>query len=227
MLGYGEEEDTDSHLSSSYKESGNVSAHKKEGGLGDAVYTTPHKNQVSVTFQNFVCSLTLTYSKLCTENCVWVRTLFSLFYLCFGAYFFNVSSRFYLVRLKFKTFPLLFKNKHLYFFRVDFLPMLSNPVLFFDPKSYFFYHFSNISMQSCSLSLNPYLTKGMWSFISMVADIVGVVTVNESLFQALTCIYLQLSQWGSFQLWPYHMWKTEVRRGWRSPFLHHCPTAMV
>ncbi|XP_016076545.1 PREDICTED: centrosomal protein of 89 kDa [Miniopterus natalensis] len=46
MLGYGEEEDTDSHLSSSYKESGNVSAHKKEGGLGDAVYTTPHKNQV-------------------------------------------------------------------------------------------------------------------------------------------------------------------------------------
>lgn len=65
MLGYGEEEDTDSHLSSSNKESSEVSAHKEEGRIGDAVYATPHRNQVFVTFQNFHCTLTLTYSKLC------------------------------------------------------------------------------------------------------------------------------------------------------------------
>uniref|UniRef100_G1PMF8 Centrosomal protein 89 n=1 Tax=Myotis lucifugus TaxID=59463 RepID=G1PMF8_MYOLU len=46
MLGYGEEEDTDSHLSSSNKESSEVSAHKEEGRIGDAVYTTPHRSQV-------------------------------------------------------------------------------------------------------------------------------------------------------------------------------------
>ncbi|XP_036995028.2 centrosomal protein of 89 kDa isoform X4 [Artibeus jamaicensis] len=45
MLGCGQEEDTDSCLSSSYKESEDAGAHKEEGGLGDAVYTTPHSNQ--------------------------------------------------------------------------------------------------------------------------------------------------------------------------------------
>ncbi|XP_036886652.1 centrosomal protein of 89 kDa isoform X6 [Sturnira hondurensis] len=45
MLGYGEEEDTDSCLVSSYKELEDVSAHKAEGGLGDAVYATPRRNQ--------------------------------------------------------------------------------------------------------------------------------------------------------------------------------------
>lgn len=66
MLGYGEEEDTDSHLSSISKDSVDVSACKEEGGLGDAVYTMSHRNQVIVTFQNSFCTLTLTYSKLYT-----------------------------------------------------------------------------------------------------------------------------------------------------------------
>ncbi|KAM5295934.1 centrosomal protein of 89 kDa [Glossophaga mutica] len=45
MLGYGEEEDTDSCLSSSYKAVEDVRAHKEEGGLGDAAYAAPHRNQ--------------------------------------------------------------------------------------------------------------------------------------------------------------------------------------
>ncbi|XP_019510079.1 PREDICTED: centrosomal protein of 89 kDa isoform X3 [Hipposideros armiger] len=49
MLGYGEEEDTDSHLSSSCKESGDVSACKEDGGIGDAVYAVPHRNQVPLS----------------------------------------------------------------------------------------------------------------------------------------------------------------------------------
>lgn len=49
MLGYGEEEDTDSHLSSSCKESGDVSACKEDGGVGDAVYAVPHRNQVPLS----------------------------------------------------------------------------------------------------------------------------------------------------------------------------------
>ncbi|KAF6076955.1 centrosomal protein 89 [Phyllostomus discolor] len=45
MLGYGEEEDTDLCLSSSYKELEDVSAHKEKGGLGDAVYAVPCRSQ--------------------------------------------------------------------------------------------------------------------------------------------------------------------------------------
>lgn len=56
MLGYGEEEDTDSHLSSSNKESSEVSAHKEEGRIGDAVYATPHRNQQKVPLSHGVDS---------------------------------------------------------------------------------------------------------------------------------------------------------------------------
>ncbi|XP_064237584.1 centrosomal protein of 89 kDa isoform X2 [Aotus nancymaae] len=45
-LDYGEEEDTETQLSSSCKELGYVSAQKDEGGHGDDVYAVPHKNQV-------------------------------------------------------------------------------------------------------------------------------------------------------------------------------------
>ncbi|XP_027998823.2 centrosomal protein of 89 kDa [Eptesicus fuscus] len=56
MLGYGEEEDTASHLSSSNKESSEVSAHKEEGRIGDAVYTMPHRNQQKVPLSHGVDS---------------------------------------------------------------------------------------------------------------------------------------------------------------------------
>ncbi|XP_027371803.1 centrosomal protein of 89 kDa isoform X3 [Bos indicus x Bos taurus] len=46
MLGYEEDEDTDSHLSSSRRQSGDASARKEEGSLCDATYATPHRNQV-------------------------------------------------------------------------------------------------------------------------------------------------------------------------------------
>ncbi|XP_078218239.1 centrosomal protein of 89 kDa isoform X3 [Callithrix jacchus] len=45
-LDYGEEEDTETQLSSSCKELGYVSAQKDEGGRGDDVYAVPHRNQV-------------------------------------------------------------------------------------------------------------------------------------------------------------------------------------
>ncbi|XP_066205762.1 centrosomal protein of 89 kDa isoform X2 [Saccopteryx leptura] len=51
MLGYREEEDTDSHLSSSYKESEDVSARKEARGFGDAAYAMPHRNQVSLSHE--------------------------------------------------------------------------------------------------------------------------------------------------------------------------------
>ncbi|XP_059940559.1 centrosomal protein of 89 kDa isoform X2 [Mesoplodon densirostris] len=46
MLGYEEEEDTDTHLSCSHRESGDTSARKEEGSLSDALYAVPHRNQV-------------------------------------------------------------------------------------------------------------------------------------------------------------------------------------
>ncbi|XP_059761038.1 centrosomal protein of 89 kDa isoform X1 [Balaenoptera ricei] len=46
MLGYEEEEDTDTHLSCSHRESGDTSARKEEGSLSDAIYAVPHRNQV-------------------------------------------------------------------------------------------------------------------------------------------------------------------------------------
>nr|XP_010594412.1 centrosomal protein of 89 kDa isoform X1 [Loxodonta africana] len=48
-LGYGEEEDTDTHLSSSYKESGDVSAQRDARGHSDAVYAVPHRKQVPLS----------------------------------------------------------------------------------------------------------------------------------------------------------------------------------
>ncbi|XP_015988719.2 centrosomal protein of 89 kDa isoform X4 [Rousettus aegyptiacus] len=45
MLCYGEEEETDLNLSSSYKEPRDVIAREEEGGLGAAVYAVPHRNQ--------------------------------------------------------------------------------------------------------------------------------------------------------------------------------------
>ncbi|KAM8775453.1 centrosomal protein of 89 kDa isoform 2-T2 [Rhynchonycteris naso] len=51
MLGYREEEDSDSHLSSSYKESEDVSARKEARGLSDAAYAMPHRNQVSLSHE--------------------------------------------------------------------------------------------------------------------------------------------------------------------------------
>ncbi|XP_038513523.1 centrosomal protein of 89 kDa isoform X8 [Canis lupus familiaris] len=46
MLGYAEDEDTDTNLSSSGKESEDVSPHKEGGGPRDAVYAVPHRNQL-------------------------------------------------------------------------------------------------------------------------------------------------------------------------------------
>ena len=65
MLGYEEDEDTDSHLSSSRRQSGDASARKEEGSLCDATYATPHRNQVLATFQRFFYTLTLTHRKVC------------------------------------------------------------------------------------------------------------------------------------------------------------------
>uniref|UniRef100_A0A8C9M1H6 Centrosomal protein 89 n=3 Tax=Piliocolobus tephrosceles TaxID=591936 RepID=A0A8C9M1H6_9PRIM len=45
-LGYGEEEDVETQLSSSCKELGDVSAQEDKGGHGDDVYAVPHRNQV-------------------------------------------------------------------------------------------------------------------------------------------------------------------------------------
>nr|XP_045368902.1 centrosomal protein of 89 kDa isoform X2 [Camelus bactrianus] len=45
MLGYEDEEDTDTHLSSSPRESGDASARKEEGSLSEALYAVPHRNQ--------------------------------------------------------------------------------------------------------------------------------------------------------------------------------------
>nr|XP_019598310.1 PREDICTED: centrosomal protein of 89 kDa isoform X3 [Rhinolophus sinicus] len=49
MRGYREEDDTYSNLSSSYKGSGDGSAYKEEGGLGDAAYAVTHRNQVPLS----------------------------------------------------------------------------------------------------------------------------------------------------------------------------------
>uniref|UniRef100_A0A2K6MSI5 Centrosomal protein 89 n=1 Tax=Rhinopithecus bieti TaxID=61621 RepID=A0A2K6MSI5_RHIBE len=45
-LGYGEEEDIETQLSSSCKELGHVSAQEDKGGHGDDLYAVPHRNQV-------------------------------------------------------------------------------------------------------------------------------------------------------------------------------------
>lgn len=45
-LGYGEEEDVETQLSSSCKELGDVSAQEDKGGHGDDLYAVPHRNQV-------------------------------------------------------------------------------------------------------------------------------------------------------------------------------------
>ncbi|KAB1274093.1 Centrosomal protein of 89 kDa [Camelus dromedarius] len=49
MLGYEDEEDTDTHLSSSPRESGDASARKEEGSLSKALYAVPHRNQVPLS----------------------------------------------------------------------------------------------------------------------------------------------------------------------------------
>ncbi|XP_047691147.1 centrosomal protein of 89 kDa isoform X3 [Prionailurus viverrinus] len=48
MLGYGEE-DSDTHLSSSCMDSADVGTRREEGGLGEAVYAVPHRNQVPLS----------------------------------------------------------------------------------------------------------------------------------------------------------------------------------
>ncbi|XP_069313318.1 centrosomal protein of 89 kDa [Eulemur rufifrons] len=48
-LGYGEEEDVESQLSSSCEHLGDVSAQKEEGGRSDDVYAVPHRNQVPLS----------------------------------------------------------------------------------------------------------------------------------------------------------------------------------
>ncbi|KAI5931207.1 Centrosomal protein of 89 kDa [Manis javanica] len=50
MLGYREEEDADTLMSSSFKESGDLGAHK-DGGLTGAVYAVPHRNQVPLSHE--------------------------------------------------------------------------------------------------------------------------------------------------------------------------------
>ncbi|XP_008583750.1 PREDICTED: centrosomal protein of 89 kDa, partial [Galeopterus variegatus] len=49
MLGYGDEEDAETPWSSSYKESGDVSAQKEEGGGSDAEYAGPRRDQVPLS----------------------------------------------------------------------------------------------------------------------------------------------------------------------------------
>ena len=65
MVGYEEDEDTDSHLSSSRRQSGDASARKEGGRLSDAVYAAPHRNQVRVASPRFFCALTLAHGKVC------------------------------------------------------------------------------------------------------------------------------------------------------------------
>uniref|UniRef100_A0A667HZC7 Centrosomal protein 89 n=1 Tax=Lynx canadensis TaxID=61383 RepID=A0A667HZC7_LYNCA len=48
MLGYGEE-DSDTHLSSSCMDSADVGTRRDEGGLGEAMYAVPHRNQVPLS----------------------------------------------------------------------------------------------------------------------------------------------------------------------------------
>uniref|UniRef100_A0A2K6PLQ5 Centrosomal protein 89 n=1 Tax=Rhinopithecus roxellana TaxID=61622 RepID=A0A2K6PLQ5_RHIRO len=65
-LGYGEEEDIETQLSSSCKELGHVSAQEDKGGHGDDLYAVPHRNQVFSMFPIFFLTftLTLTFGKL-------------------------------------------------------------------------------------------------------------------------------------------------------------------
>uniref|UniRef100_A0A2K5K4W7 Centrosomal protein 89 n=1 Tax=Colobus angolensis palliatus TaxID=336983 RepID=A0A2K5K4W7_COLAP len=65
-LGYGEEEDIETQLSSSCKELGDVSAQEDKGGHGDDLYAVPHRNQVFSMFPIFFLTftLTLTFGKL-------------------------------------------------------------------------------------------------------------------------------------------------------------------
>lgn len=91
MLGYGED-DTDAHLSSICRESEDVRAPEAEGDLSVAVYAMPHRNQVSLTFQNFFCAL-LTYRKLCRVHQKGFSFLSSAFNdFCLGADFHNMDS---------------------------------------------------------------------------------------------------------------------------------------
>lgn len=109
MLGYGEE-DSDTHLSSSCMDSADVGTRREEGGLGEAVYAVPHRNQVFVTFQNFFCTLTLTYRKLCRLG----RICFSLFCIgfCLGAISLNVGSLIFdLVRLQSPTLSFIVQRQ--------------------------------------------------------------------------------------------------------------------
>ncbi|VFV32582.1 coiled-coil domain-containing [Lynx pardinus] len=55
MLGYGEE-DSDTHLSSSCMDSADVGTRRDEGGLGEAVYAVPHRNQKKVPLSHTVDS---------------------------------------------------------------------------------------------------------------------------------------------------------------------------
>ncbi|KAK2492493.1 hypothetical protein MC885_007926 [Smutsia gigantea] len=50
MLGYREEEDADTLMSSSFKES-DLGAHKEDGGLSGALYAVPHRNQVPLSHE--------------------------------------------------------------------------------------------------------------------------------------------------------------------------------
>lgn len=65
-LGYEEEEDIETQLSSSCKELGDVSAQEDKGGHGDDLYAVPHRNQVFSMFPIFFLTftLTLTFGKL-------------------------------------------------------------------------------------------------------------------------------------------------------------------
>uniref|UniRef100_A0A667HZ90 Centrosomal protein 89 n=1 Tax=Lynx canadensis TaxID=61383 RepID=A0A667HZ90_LYNCA len=55
MLGYGEE-DSDTHLSSSCMDSADVGTRRDEGGLGEAMYAVPHRNQKKVPLSHTVDS---------------------------------------------------------------------------------------------------------------------------------------------------------------------------
>nr|XP_019796556.2 centrosomal protein of 89 kDa isoform X2 [Tursiops truncatus] len=55
MLGYEEEEDSDTYLSGSHRESGDTSARKEEGSVSDAVYAVPHRNQPTANQRIFEC----------------------------------------------------------------------------------------------------------------------------------------------------------------------------
>uniref|UniRef100_A0A8C6AJL9 Centrosomal protein 89 n=1 Tax=Monodon monoceros TaxID=40151 RepID=A0A8C6AJL9_MONMO len=68
MLGYEEEEDSDTYLSGSHRESGDTSARKEEGSISDAVYAVPHRNQMMSGVGDLSAALSRVALEPCTQS---------------------------------------------------------------------------------------------------------------------------------------------------------------